>query len=194
MTMNELERMSLILEIVSEAKRLLGTISRTHLQKLVYLLQEIKSVPLGYNFKMNYYGPYSRGLWGTLCGMQDLDLIDIKFCPHPFRYIISESGSVELERFLKVASVSGLDENIAKYQESCRSIFQLISQHKQGGIWYLELLSITHFIHKMLALYKQRPPDEEIVSGVKGLKPRFSNEDVKQALMTLREGDFLNGV
>lgn len=184
--MDELERMRLILEIIVETK----TISRTHLQKFVYLLQEIKSVPLRYNFKMSYYGPHSEGLWSTLCGMEDLGLIDIKFFPP--RYNIFPCKDDRLKEFERVASTSGLDEDIAKYREGYEELFQLINWHQQGNIEYLELLSITHFVHKMLALYKRQPPDKEVVSAVKGLKPHFSDEDVKQTLVTLREGKFLN--
>ena len=190
--MDDLERMRLILEIIVEANKLLGIINRTHLQKLVYLLQEIKSVPLGYNFKMSYYGPHSEALWGTLCGMRDLGIIDIKFCPQPFKYTVSESKSVELKKFQKVVSVSSLDEGIAKYRKSYKDLIQLISQHQRGGTWCLELLGTTHFVHKMLALYKWQPSDKEIVSAVQDLKPHFTAENIERALATLRKDSLLN--
>ena len=190
--MDELGRMLLILELISEAERLLGSISRTHLQKLVYLLQEIKSAPLNYSFKMGYYGPRSDELWGTLCGMRDLGLIDI-LSPAPFgyKYLISGSKGDKLKKFRKIISMSDISGNTVEYQKSCKELVQLISQHQQGGTWYLELLGITHFVHKMIALYHPLL-DEEIINAVRGLKPHFKGEDVEQALATLREENFLN--
>lgn len=192
--MDDLGRMLLILELISEAEKVLRNISRTHLQKLVYLLQEIKSAPLNYSFKMGYYGPHSEGLWGTLCGMRDLSLIDI-FSPSPFgyRYYISESEGDKLKKFRKIVSMSGLDGDIVEYQKSCKELIQLVSQHQQGGTWYLELLGITHFVHKMIALYHP-PLDEEIINAVRDLKPHFKNEDIEQVLATLREEKLLNNV
>ena len=145
----------------------------------------MKSVPLRYDFKIRYYGPYSEGLWGTLCVIKDLGLIHIHL--FGYGYIISDSKDAGLEKFLKVSSMPGLDESVIEYQESCRDLLQLINQHQQGGIWYLELLGMTHFIRKMLALYKHSPPDEEVISAVKGLKYHLNDKDIKQVLAIFRE-------
>lgn len=84
--MDEMERMRLLLDLVSKGRRILGRVGHTHLQKIVYLLQESKAVPFKYDFKSRDYGPYSRGLWGMLCTMSDLKLISITRYPPPYGY------------------------------------------------------------------------------------------------------------
>ncbi len=195
--MNELERIRLLLELVSKGQEILGRVGHTHLQKLVYLLQEGKEEPFGYDFRMHYYGPYSKELWGTLCTMSDLGLISITRYPHPFGYgyDISESEDQVLDKFRelssKVSSETGMDKTIDEYLNGGIELLQFFNKHHSGGTRYLELLGTTHFVHKMLALYKKAPKDDEVVDAVKGLKPHFSDKDIEEALATLRKKELL---
>jgi hypothetical protein len=65
------ERVAVLTEIVRQT----GEIGRTSLMKMVYLLQTVKKVPLGYDFELYLYGPYSAQVlddlsiavfWGAL--------------------------------------------------------------------------------------------------------------------------------
>jgi uncharacterized protein YwgA len=63
------------------AKRLGGghNLGKTKLQKLVYLLRELKGVRVGYDFRFYNYGPYSDSLSGDLGYLQSLDAQSILF-------------------------------------------------------------------------------------------------------------------
>ena len=195
--MNELEKIRLLLELIVEGHRTLGRVGHTHLQKLVYLLQEAKEEPFGYDFRMHHYGPYSRELWGTLCTMRDLGLISIKRYPHPFGYgyDISESEGQVLDKFRevssKMSSESDMSKRIAEYRNGHTELLQFFEEHQSGGTRYLELVGTTHFVHKMLALYEDHPSDDEIVARVGELKDQLSEPQIRGALKTLRKKHFL---
>ena len=187
--MNQLERMSLILDLVSEGHETLTRLGHTHVQKLVYLLEEAKGVKFGYDFRMHYYGPYSEQLWGTLTTMRHIGLINIKLHTSGYGYDISESEGSRRAEFQELCSELGVDEEIGQYRDSWQGLLQLFSQ--RPGTRSLELLGTTHFVHKMLALYDEQPLDDQVIKGVNALKPHFSHEEIKEALQTLNDEGLL---
>ena len=64
--MNTTERISIITEL---AKRD-ANIGKTAMMKFLYLLQTVYSVPLGYDFEIYTYGPYSQAV------MSDIEFAD----------------------------------------------------------------------------------------------------------------------
>lgn len=50
---------------------------RKRLQKLAYFLQEAEDQPLGFDFRMYFYGPYSPNLDARLQLLESLDLIRV---------------------------------------------------------------------------------------------------------------------
>jgi len=56
------ERVAILTEVVRQTRE----IGRTSLMKMAYLLQTVKRVPLGYDFELYLYGPYSTQVLGDL--------------------------------------------------------------------------------------------------------------------------------
>ena len=76
-------------ELVREIVRRHCGIGKTKIQKITYFLQESVGVPLGYPFRMHYYGPYSDELDGVLSLTSSLGYIDINPDPNGFGYHVT---------------------------------------------------------------------------------------------------------
>ena len=63
-----------LLGLLSQAERIRG---KTKFQKLAYFLQEGERVPLGLNFRMHHYGPYSPDLETYLQRLKMRDLVEV---------------------------------------------------------------------------------------------------------------------
>ena len=79
---------------------MLKDVGKVRMQKLVYFLQWIFTVPLGYDYKMHYYGPYSDELNDDLIAMQADDTAkigaEIVCSSNIFEY---NSGQIDIEKF-----------------------------------------------------------------------------------------------
>ena len=60
--MNTLERVTVITEIARRD----ANIGKTAMMKFLYLLQTFFSVPLGYDFEIYTYGPYSQAVMSDI--------------------------------------------------------------------------------------------------------------------------------
>jgi len=65
-------RLGLLCELVAQAPSNLG---RTAIMKLAYLLQTVKGVPLGYDFRLYTYGPFESDVLNDLGTAESLGFI-----------------------------------------------------------------------------------------------------------------------
>lgn len=73
--MNELQRSAILLSLIENLKTRGSWCGETHIQKATYLLQELMEVPLGFNFILYKYGPYSFDLSEHIVSMRADSLI-----------------------------------------------------------------------------------------------------------------------
>src|SRR5260370_29056208 len=95
-----LQRDALVLELIEQLREHRSWAGETHVQKATYFLQELTHVPLGFDFIMYKYGPYSFDLHDELTSMQANQLLDLKPQP-PYgpALIPGELSSVLKEKF-----------------------------------------------------------------------------------------------
>src|SRR5437762_2069026 len=65
-------RLGVFVELADAAK---GNLGRTSLMKLCYFLQEIRGVPLGYEFSLYSYGPFDADVLSDLQTAENLAVI-----------------------------------------------------------------------------------------------------------------------
>ncbi len=133
---------------------------KTMIQKIVYFLQEGRGIPLGYRFKMHYYGPYSEQLDGNLSLANAMGIVEIRPGTEGFGFHVTP-GEYNVEG-------SNWDWN---------KIDPTIQELSQLEIWRLELITTTHFVKSI----RPQADEREVMDMVRKLKPKFPEETVKKA-------------
>lgn len=157
-----------------------STLGKTVLQKLVYFLQEWKNVPVGYNFDLYTYGPFSADLLGDLDYTQSLGAVNIE-------YIIN--GGYSISPSLQNQEVQDrASDFLRKYETDIEEVVRLFGK---CAAWQLELRATIHFAYQEMQTRGASFTDDDIVNTLHSVKPgKFTGEQIKQAINELRE----NGV
>src|SRR5437867_998970 len=82
--MNRNQKLVILSRIDRELVQTGSWAGEMHLQKAVYLLQEVTDVPLGYAFVLYHYGPFSFELREELNRMRADGLLDLVAKPYPY--------------------------------------------------------------------------------------------------------------
>ena len=88
-------RLGLILAIVEKSEG--GNIGRTAAMKYFYLLQTCKNVPLNYNFRLYYYGPFDSEVLSDLDYARSLAAVtsDVSYLTSGCRYKLSRGEKAQ---------------------------------------------------------------------------------------------------
>jgi len=160
------------------AQRLGGgqNLGKTKLQKLVYLLRELKGVQVGYDFRFYNYGPYSDGLSGDLGYLQALGGVKVTYDPLVNMYDIVAGDKAGV-----------LEEKAAGFlRENRAALNEVIDQFGRRQAKDLELISTIVFVAKS-GIRQER----ELIAKVKELKPKFDRAEIKVSLTELNEAGYL---
>lgn len=169
--MKESQRLGLLTSVVQMLDEAGSWTGRTHIQKLVYLAQQLLGLQSGYEFVLYQRGPYSFDLDADIRSVRSIGAVDIKpsppYGPSYFRTRVGEAVT-------ELSPVeSGLNDT-------------LIALAKELGpktASELELLATAHYVlHEGL-----RESDKDIVDRIIALKPQFSSDQVEEALRQVRE-------
>ena len=118
--MSGLERDALLLDLIDQLRERGSWAGETHVQKATYFLQELTRVPLGFDFIMYKYGPYSFDLHDELTAMQANQLLGLKpQLPYGPTLWPGEMSPVLKKRFR---------ETIDRYQSEVRFIAEKLGQ------------------------------------------------------------------
>ena len=160
-----LGRLAIIREIVDR----LEDVGKTQVQKIVYFIQESVEVPLGYSFRMHYYGPYSDGLDSDLSLAAAMGYVYMKPDFHGFGYHVtpSEADAPKLPASLleRIDDVQGTVDDLGELET-----------------WVLELCATIHFVDQL----DDGHSVEEVTATVSRLKPKFSSHEIGQGFTTLQ--------
>ena len=160
------DRFAVIRHIVDKLK----DVGKIRIQKLVYFLQYIFNVPLGYDYKMHYYGPYSDELNDDLIFMDLNKHVEVEADPSGYGYHIIPGSEV----------VTTIDEIIKKYSnqmDQCLESFVNFSPHK------LEILSTLHFVKHIAGV----SDEDKVIEKTAMLKPLFPKSLIEEAYSELKE-------
>ncbi|HTD82344.1 MAG TPA: hypothetical protein VK648_00985 [Gemmatimonadaceae bacterium] len=101
MSLNELEEATVIATLIDRVAATGRFCGETLIQKSVFFLKELFSVPVSDRFRLYYYGPFSFELSDRLRGMQADDFVKVK--PHQYgaTFVPSERYSLLQRQFSK---------------------------------------------------------------------------------------------
>ncbi len=165
--LNRLGRNAIVLSLTDELKTAGSWCGETHLQKAVYLLQELTHVQLDFDFILYKHGPFSFDLRDTLTAMRADYQLQIRANPIPYgpTLVTTETGKKLRARFSLV-----------------------IEKHRKEIAFVAEQLgskSVTELEQLGTALYVNREDDsrslEQVAERVTELKPHIPMDVAREA-------------
>ena len=160
--MNEEQREAFVVSLVRELSAV-AWVGKTHIQKAIYFAQEAGGADLGFRYVIHHYGPYSRELDSLVQRLESQSVLNVTAASDGYGYQVT-IGETPLEQTLEASLQKGVNS---------------IATHL-GGMQTLELerLSTAFYVRNRLP-----EADRDVwVREVKSLKPKFSEEQISQAL------------
>ncbi len=169
-------RLGLLCELISKSPKKLG---RTALMKLAYLLQTVKGMPLGYDFRLYTYGPFDSDVLndlgtGEALGALKSEMIQFEKA-QGYGYVFSK-GPV-LKRVLKRAAPELADHET--------DIDWALKEFGQLSAPDLELVSTIIYADRESSEEKEELSFGELRRRVKEIKPRFSDGYIRARIREL---------
>lgn len=174
--MDTMQRMALLVYLVMKGQERVNAVGHTQIQKLFYLLQNGKGVPLGYKFRLYHYGPYCSELWGDLNSLKEYGYLTISANESGWGYEIRILP--EGRRFV---TGQGVAEEIRKKVDGLLEVL--------GGqpVRRLEALATAHYIFQDLRKAGLLPDEDKVVYHVLKLKPHLKENEVKEAFRQIKK-------
>ena len=153
---------------------------KTVFMKLVYLLQEVYKVPLGYRYTLYSYGPFSPEVSAELDRSKLQGGVDIT-------YAGNDGG-------FKITSGPGASQAIgnsnAPISEYAGKIEKLVEQFGHFRAKDLELRTTVTYIWN-LARPSSDPDTQDVINLVRELKPHFSAIEIQTAVDELKTNEII---
>ncbi|MHB1561798.1 MAG: hypothetical protein ACYC61_30480, partial [Isosphaeraceae bacterium] len=168
-------RLGILSELVARSDTKLG---RTAIMKLAFLLQTVRGVPLGYNFRLYTYGPYDGDVLDDLGQAEAMRAIESSLVAFPGGYGYEFSTGPESER---IRSMAG-----PEIQGHRDDLSWVLGEFGGRSAADLELLSTIVYADRESFGRHQSVSVEELCRQVREIKPRFSEEYVNDSIRSLR--------
>jgi uncharacterized protein YwgA len=153
-------------------------LGRTKLMKYLYILQTVKSVPLGYKFHLYVYGPYDGKVLEDLRIAEAWGAVREELTPssygHSYRIVPgAQSGKL----------IESVKEFVGKHQKAIRWVVANFSPFSDDR---LELLSTIIWADKEARRTGKRRTEAELVKIVHKIKPRLPKDTAKELVEHLK--------
>lgn len=170
-----------VISIITEMKPGLG---KTAMMKLIFLLQVVCKIPLGYDFNIYTYGPYSSGVMEDIDWARHQNIISVETVV----YHTGHSGynlkpSNNIEKIIKKES-----DFISTYQSDIEKVIRLFGNKAAKE---LELLTTIVYLHRNYIMNNWNCNREEISKNVHEIKPHFDISEIQREYSYLDELGFL---
>lgn len=165
-------------EKMQEKKQRFG---KTALQKLIYLLQTIFKVPVGYQFSLYIYGPFCSDLMDDLDYVSCIGGVAVTMDQGSTGYTISSSSNAEL---IKNKAQDFLDV----YQSQ---INKLLDEFGSMRVRDLELRSTIIFVDRDALTSGREITRDDFIQEIKSIKPHFSYDEIKEAMEELESRGYI---
>ncbi len=150
-------------------------LGKTKLQKLVYLIKEIKKVSVGYSFRFYNYGPYSDKLAENLDYVRSLDGISVAYDPAWNMYNILPSKNAEV-----------LVEKAYEVKENKPLLDEVLTEFGGRSARELELVATIVYLDR-----NEHPAENAMVSAVRRLKPKYTSPEVNNEMLSLKAKGYI---
>lgn len=158
-----------------------GKLGRTAMMKLLYFLQELKSVDLGYNFTLYAYGPFDSDVLQDLSYATSLGVVRSRLVAY------ATGHGYEIEPGDGTASAAADFER--EHPEELDWASQHFGTRSAAG---LELDSTLVFVDREAQEAGSTIADTDVVERVKSIRPPFERSEIEERLSFLRGLDALH--
>lgn len=169
--MNRLERAAILTTLADKLHSQGSWCGETHLQKATYFLQELLHVPLGYEFILYKYGPFSFDLSDDLAALRADQLLELH--PQPIPYGPSLLPTAASGEFRK-----RYPRTLGTHQQSVDFVARKLGDK---GVGQLERLGTALFVTREL-------PDADAEARARRLhelKPHVSLDEAREAVASV---------
>lgn len=171
------ERVAFVTSLASSAKRSFG---RTALMKFMYFLQELRNVPLGYNFTLYSYGPFDSDVLSDLSSAEGCGAVTSTLSIYAGGYGYEIRPGDGAKRILR--------ENKKLLSSFEKDIKWVVDNFGDLSSSQLELVGTVIFVARELG----GKADTDSVAGiVRELKPHFEESAIKVRIEELRRARIL---
>ncbi len=158
-------------------------LGKTALQKLVYFLQEVHGVPLGYEYTLYTYGPFSTGLVADLDSAAAMNYVRPVYDAELGGYEIKPAdGADALQKQSK--------DWLRSVEPKLEAVFDAFRNYGAKG---LELRATIVYVSREAKADNVVLDDDALVVEVHQLKPHFTDQVIRDAIGELREKGYLEG-
>jgi len=151
-------------------------VGKTKLQKLIFLMNELRRLPIDYRFQFYTYGPYASSLSGDVSYLSAIGALHISYDASINTYDVRPGD--EAPHFL---------EKAAEYLQSHGADINAVLEgfgHKKAK----ELELVATLVYVMHYDPDFRPENEQhLIEQMRALKPKFSEDEVRAAMLELQE-------
>jgi len=174
-------RLGLLVYIVEKCQ---GKLGRTVAMKLLFLLQTVKKIPLGYDFRLYTYGPFDSEVLDDLDYAVTLGGLKSKIVYYPLGYGYEISLGEKANEMKQRAKVF-----LEQYNGEIDWVLDKFGRHSASD---LELISTITYVNRNLAERGKKIKINELSQRVSTIKPRFPIEAIKEKVESLKDLQLLS--
>ena len=152
---------------------------KTALQKMVFLLQEVYKVDVGYSFGFHTFGPFAGELLGDLDFAELMGAVVVKPAEGTYGYGYSIEPGDHIEEYREKAG-----EFLSQHRQE---IDTLVNEFGTKTAKDLELLTTIVYLNKEIMFDENKMTRAEAVGKIRELKPKFSDADVRLGMDELEQ-------
>ncbi len=155
-------------------------LGKTKLMKIIYMLQQVKKVDLGYDFDIYTYGPYSSEVLESVDELTDEGLMLSKM----YQY----NNYVGYELSLTDEGAQALSDIEKKEDVAIRDILDFAEGKSAKD---LELYSTIIFINHFYSRSKSGSGSTVVTKKVHEIKPHFEEKSISEAYEALASKNYI---
>lgn len=163
-----------------------GTLGRTAVMKLFYLLSAIRGVSVGYHFTLYAYGPFDSAVLEDIDYAARLGAVGVRTKIYPKGY------GYEIEAGENVESARRFDEEFVANHR--RDIEWTIREFGSATAAELELISTIVYVDREWRESGEQPNGRELAGRVQEIKQHFARHMVERKVENLRRRGMLESL
>lgn len=167
--MKRLKRTAVVTRLIEQLREQDSWCGETHVQKATYLLQELSHVPVGFEFTLYKYGPYSFELRDDLTSMRADRIVELEYeLLYGPRIRVTKRGKriQDLYPF-----------TLKRYNDRIELITKFIGSN---GVDELERIGTAFFVISHLGSAKYNK--SQVVDELLDLKPHLARKSAKESV------------
>jgi len=182
-------RMGLIAELAKRVQP--SRFGRTALMKLLYLLQTVRNVRLGYDFRLYTHGPFDQNVLEDLEFAKGLDVVKVNINEYSY-----QSGFRGYGYRISKGKRSSVAEQNAKLflKQHMPDIEWVVYEFGEKKAGELELIGTIVFVSREVESRKKSRSADELAKIVREIKPHFDIHTIKTAIHSLHEKGLISGL